>query len=175
MKTLAAVVALLIVSVSAKAAYFDSILSDPAHPKISASMLYKSKLSFDGAESDVAVVFHKADVHETIIPQRLLDAGVKPVSWTLLEIGGGGDRVQAFASIGPGVYVAQTLLGPLTEVLRDAGGNYAKAADLIVSPNGSGVRLGIHWKSNVLENGGLVQFNRMRFAPRYVVGYSYQF
>lgn len=159
----------------AHAAYFDTLFRDPTHPKIAVSSLFTPKFVFDGAESDVALVFHKADPNETIIPQRLLDAGVKPVSWTLLEAGAGGDRHTGFASVGPGIYVAGTLLGPLTALLEYAGGTYATVGKLLVSPDGGGLRLGIHWKANAVENGALVPFNHLRFAPRYVLGYSYQF
>lgn len=159
----------------ARAAYLKTFFQDPAHPKVSGSMLLTSRGDFDGGESDLALIFHKADPAETLMPQALLDLGIKPVSWTLLEGGAGGNTHTGFLSAGPGVYVAPTLLGPLTQALEAAGGNYAVLGHLLVSPDGSGLRLGVHWKANVINNGGLTRFNDLRFPPRYVFGYGYQF
>lgn len=174
-KILAALCLAAALAAPSRAAYFKTFLQDPAHPKVSASALYTSRGAFDGAESDLAVIFHKADPAETLLPQALLDLGVKPVSWTLLEAGAGGNTRTGFLSAGPGLYVGPTLLGPLAQALDAAGGNYAVFGRLLVAPDGSGVRLGLHWKANAVENGGLARFNELRFAPRYVVGYGFQF
>lgn len=175
LKRLIAGLLLAVAAIPARAAYLDTIVQDPTHPKMSASLLYTSKLDFDGGVTDVALVYHKADPKDSLWPQKLIDAGVPALSWTLLESGVGGNRQTAFLDFGPSVDVAPTLLSPLTNALSKAGGTYAKAALLIVSPDGNGVKLGFGWKGNVIQNGGLTRFDDLRFAPRFKVGYNYQF
>lgn len=155
--------------------YFDTIIKDPAHPKMSAQLLYTPQFDFDGGVTNVALVYHKADPTDTLWPRKLLDLGMPPISWTLLEVGLGGNRQTAFVHGGLAVDVAPTLLGPLTNALKAAGGTAAKIGSLIVAPNGSGVKLSVGWKTNVIQNGGLVRLHDLRLPPRYGFGYSYQF
>lgn len=155
--------------------YFETIAKDPAHPKVSASLLYTSKLEFDGGVTDVALVFHRADATDTLWPQKLLDLGAPPLSWTLLELGVGGNRQSAFLRGGLALDVAPTLLGPLRKVLAGVGGTAAAVGKLLVDENGSGVKLSVGWKTDVLHNGAPVRLNDLRFPPRYGVGYTYQF
>lgn len=159
----------------ARAAYFNTIVSDPAHPKISAKLLYTSKFALDGGLSDVALVYHKADPADCLWPKKLLDLGFPPVSWTLLEAGAGGNRETAFTHLGVSVNFAPTLLGPLINALDKIGGKAEALGMLLVSPDGSGLSLGLGWKANVVQNGGVVPFDHLRFPPRYSMGYVYQF
>lgn len=170
------IVALLFAAKSAKAApYFDNLARDPQHPKVSASALYTPRMQPDGAVSNVALVWHKADPADCLWPAALLNAGFPPISWTLLEVGGGGNTRSGFADFGAGVNVAPTLLGPLTAAMNRAGGNWKAAGSLISNPNGSGLKVGVDWKSSVVSNGGLLRFNQMRLNDRLSFGYAYQF
>ncbi len=176
MKSLIAAVALLLAAAPAKASpYFDTVFRDPAHPKISAALLYTPRFDFDGGVSDVAVIYHKGDPANTVWPKALLDMGIPPVSWSLLELGAGGNRQTGFVHFGTSVNVAPTLLGPLASGLKGLGGKAAVAGNLLVAPNGGGVKLSLGWKANAVEDGAIVRFNRLRFPPRYGVGYTYQF
>lgn len=168
------VLAILAVRVNA-GGYLEAIVSDPSHPKMSASLQYTSKLDFDGGVTDVALVYHRADPHDSLWPQKWIDAGVPAISWTLLECGAGGNTKTAFGECGASVDLAQTLLSPLSSALKTAGGKYAAFGSLLVSPNGGGVKLGVGWKSNLIENGGFARFDDMRFPPRYKFGYTYLF
>lgn len=157
------------------ARYFDTILSDPMHPAISATALFTSRLKADGGEAAVATVYHKGDPNDTFLPKAVLDLGVDPISWTLLELGGGANTQTAFGTVGTSVNVSPAVLGPLASYLRSKGGNYATAGDLIVAKDGSGVKLGAGWKATVIDNGAFLRFNQLRFPPRYGVGYCYKF
>ncbi len=155
--------------------YFETILKDPGHPKIGFGVLYTPAFLFDGAVTDVATIFHRGDPNDSLWPQQLLDLGFPPISWTLLELGGGGNRETGFVHGGASVNLAPTVLGPLTKALERAGGNAAKLGSLLEAPDGSGVRFGVGWKANVVRDGGLAPLNEMRFPPRYGIGYVYQF
>lgn len=171
------IIAALIIAaaVPSHAAYFDTLISDPSHPKISLQALYTSKLDFDGGVSDVAAVYHKADPSDCLWPKALLNAGFPPISWTLLELGAGGNRQTGFAHAGASINAAPTLLGPLVSGLKSVGGKAAAFGDLLVNPSGGGLKLSVGWKSNVIQNGGVLRFNELRFPPRYGIGYTYQF
>lgn len=157
------------------APYFTTIVGDPKHPKVSETVIYTSKVSFDGALTDVAIAYHKADPEDCLWPDFLLKKGMPPISWTLLEMGIGGNKQTAFIHAGASVNLAPTLLGPVVSGLKEIGGKAAKLGALLVSDDGSGLKLGIGWKSNIIEDGGLKRFDEMRFPPRYGIGYSYQF
>ena len=160
----------------AKAAYFETIFSDPLHPRISATLLYTPQFKPDGGVANVAIIHHRASSQDTIIPKMLLNLGMQPVSWTLLELGGGGNREKGFGTIGTSVDLAPTLLGPLASWLLKVGGKGAAVSQLLVSPDGTGgVKLSIAWKADALEHGTIMPLNHWRFPPRYGVGYCYQF
>lgn len=174
MKSLIAAL-LIAVSVPAKAANLDTIVTDYAHPKLSASLLYTPSGVFDGGVTDVALVYHKADKNDSLWPQKLMEAGIPALSWTLLECGAGGNSSSAFAECGASVDIAPTLLSPITGALSRAGGNYAVIGKLLVSPDGNGLKLGISWKGNLITNGSVTPFDRIAFSPRLKIGYNYQF
>lgn len=155
--------------------YFDTFFRDPSHPKISAQILYTSRFDFDGGVSDVALVYHKADPGDSLWPKTFLAAGIPPLSWTLLEVGGGGNTQTGFVHFGTSINVAPTVLGPAIAALHNAGGKAAAFGNLLVSPDGSGLKLSLGWKADVVENGGFRRFNELRFPPRYGIGYVYQF
>lgn len=155
--------------------YFETIVRDIAHPKVTASTLYTSRFDFDGGETKAALVWHKGDPNDTLWPQQLLDLGMPPLSWALLELGVGGNRESAFGRIGSSVDIAPTILSPLSSALKGAGGTAAVVGNLLVSPNGSGVNISFGWKANVIQNGGVARFNEWRFPPRFGFGYTYQF
>lgn len=155
--------------------YFETILKNIAHPKMSASLLYTAQGDFDGGVTDVALIYHKGDPTDTLWPQQLLDLGMPPVSWTLLELGFGGNRQSAFIRPGVAVDVAPTLLGPLKDALHGVGGLAGRFGSLLVAENGSGVKLSVGWKTNLIQNGSVQRFNDLRFPPRYGVGYTFAF
>lgn len=157
------------------ARYFDTLLSDPLHPAVSATVLYTSQARPDGGSLDVATIYHVGNPDDTFLPKFILDLGIKPISWTLLEIGGGGNIQTGFVKFGTSINVAPALLGPIATGLRKKGGNYATAANLLVSPDGAGVKLGLGWKTTVIDNGGFLPVNKLRYPPRYGVGYCYKF
>lgn len=159
----------------AKAAYLETIFKDPAHPYVSASVLYTPRFDFDGGMTDVAIVYHKADVNDSLWPKSWINAGVPALSWQLIELGIGGDRHTAFGSAGSSVDLAATLLGPLASVLKAQGGTYATASNLLVSPDGSGLKIGYGGKTVFLQNGGLVDFKDLRVVGRWKLGYVYRF
>ena len=172
---LALVVALILPSLALARPYFDTIFKDPKHPKISVAALFTSRAKFDGAVTNVALVYHKASESNTIIPKKLRDLGVQPISWTLIEAGAGGNSENAFVSGGLSLDLAPALIGPLAKLLARAGGRAEKFSKLIVSPNGTGVKLGMAWKTDFLKDGTFQRLNDLRFPPRYSLGYTFQF
>lgn len=152
--------------------YFDTIVRDPKHPKVSASILYTSKADFDGGETSIALVYHKGDPTDTLWPQKLLDLGMPPLSWSLLELGFGGNRDSAFIRPGFAVDVAPTLLGPLKDALHAVGGVAGRFGSLLVAEDGTGVKLSVGWKTNLIQNGGIQRFDDLRLPPRYGIGYT---
>lgn len=174
MKKLLAFVFIVLASRSFATPFVQTILSDPKHPKISATLLYTSKANFDGGVTDVALLYHNGNPSDPW-PTTLTDIGMAPPSFAIFEAGVGGNSQSGFVHGGTSLNVAPTLLGPAVNALKNAGGNYAKFGAILVSPNGGGLKLGLGWKTNVLENGGLVRFDQMRFPPRYGVGYAYVF
>jgi len=155
--------------------YFQTILKNLAHPKMSASLLYTSKGDFDGGVTDVALIYHKGDPTDTLWPQQLLDLGMPPVSWTLLEFGFGGNRQSAFVRPGISVDVAPTLLGPIKDALHGIGGIAGRFGSLLVAENGSGVKASVGWKADLIQNGSVQRFNDLRLPPRYGIGYTFAF
>jgi hypothetical protein len=170
----AAPAALPTVSGTASDPFLRTIVSDPTHPKLSARLLFTSKFVADGGVTDVALVYHKHDGLEPW-PAVLENAGIVCPSFTLLEVGAGGNAASAFVDAGLSVNIAPTLLTPLTSALKTAGGTAAVVGNLLVAPDGSGLSLGFGWKSNVIDNRALVRFDDLRFPPRYSVGYTWQF
>lgn len=166
---------LVALTIPANASYIDTIVSDPFHPKMSLSLMYTSKMESDGGVTDVALAFHKADPKDSLWPQKLIDAGVPALTWTLLECGVGGNRDSAFAECGASIDAAQTMLGPIASALKNAGGYYAVFGNMLVSSDGGGVKIGMGWKSNIIQRGGFEQLDHLRFPPRYKLGYMYQF
>ena len=155
--------------------YFQTLLKDPTHPKISVSAIYTPALVFDGMITDVAVVYHKADRNNTLWPQKALDMGLEPLSWTLLEIGFGGNSDSGFVSAGISVNAAPTLLGPLVKALSSIGGKAAAFGALIIDKDGNGVKLSLRWKADLIKTGGLTNLNDLSFPPRYGFGYTFAF
>lgn len=173
MKRALAVICLMTLAASSRAAYLQTIVQDPKHPQVGVDALYTLKGASDGGTVSVAVVYHKGDPSDTLIPKPLLDLGVKPVSWSPLELGGGGNRDHAFGTIGVSANFAPTLLGPLAQAL-DASGKSA-ISRLITSPDGSGLKLGFCWKASAIQDGTLMPLNRWAFAPRLTVGGVWKF
>lgn len=175
MKKFLAALLIFVPTLSFAQPYFNTLYSDPLHPKISATALFTSKADFDGTVGDVALVYHKANPEDSLWPRALLNAGFPPISWTLWEIGAGGDGHSSFVHTGASLDIAPTLLGPLVGLLHRAGDTASRFGDILANEDGSGLRIGLGWKGNVIENGDVLRFNRWRFAPRYGVGYSYVF
>ena len=157
-----------------RAAYFQPIWTTPSHPLTAVTFMYTSKGMFDGAVADFAVAPHKGDVNDSILPRRWLDAGLQPISWSLLDLGVGGNTQSAFLKVGPSIDLTQNLLGPISALLIKAGGNYATFGKLMTSPTGNGLKLGVAWKVNVWNNGGVPKFDQLSAPIRYCFGANYQ-
>jgi hypothetical protein len=176
-KTLAILALVVVSAVPSHAAYFEFIWQDPAHPQISGGSLFTPKMEYDGIGTDVAMMFHAADPNDTIIPQKLQDLGIKPISWCALCVGGGGNSKTGFATISASINVAPTLLGPVAKAVRQSKSPAAQiAADLIASGDGqSGLKIGVAWKSDVIVNGTVQPFDKWHFSPRFVFGETWRF
>lgn len=173
MKRALAVICLMTLAASSRAAYLQTIFQDPKHPQVGADALFTMKGASDGGSASVAVVYHPASMTDTLIPQRLLDLGVKPISWAPVEVGGGGNRDHAFGTLGASANFAPTLLGPLAQLL-DASGR-STVSKLILSPDGSGLKLGLCWKASAIQDGTILPVNRWVFSPRISVGGLWKF
>lgn len=151
--------------------FLRTIVSDPAHPKLSAKLLFTSKFAADGGVTDMALVYHKHDGLEPW-PTVLENAGIVCPSFTVVEAGVGGNANSAFVHAGLSLNVAPTVLGPLTDILKKSGGTAAVIGNLLVAPDGSGLSIGMGWKSNIIDKRALVRFDDLRFPPRYSIGYT---
>lgn len=155
--------------------YFNTVLKDPLHIPVSMQVLFTPQFGVDGGVTDAAMVWHKGSPDDSMWPQTLLNLGFPPVSWTLLELGAGGNTEDAFVHAGAGLNVAPTVLGPLTQALSAAGGTYAAFGKLLVAPDGTGLSLSAGWKANVIKNGVIPPLDQLTFPPRFGVGYIWVF
>jgi hypothetical protein len=124
--------------------------------------------------SELALVYHVGDLNETIIPQCLLDLGVKPVSYGL-NAGVGGSSGNFYIPLGPFVNLTPTILGPLLQVMDNSGNMTLVGLGKILSSDKGGVAFGPTWTAYPVVGGTIMPFNSWRWAPGYFCGALYKF
>lgn len=167
---------LLVLAAPARAAYFETFFQDPKHPVTSASAIWTAEFKSDGAVADLAVLFHRPDANDSLLFRACpacKDAGLRPIGWSLVEIGAGGNAENGFFTFGSSVDASPTVLGPLSDLLKRQGGKCALAGSLLYDDKGNGLKLSIRWKAEVISGGIVQPFDRWRFPPRYGIGYRY--
>ncbi len=179
-KTLVAV--LLLVAPAAHAfdgAYFQAVWEGDnyKHQPVSAGTLLSSRGGFDGLSARGGIAWHKADPANSLVPQFLRDAGVKPFSWTLLACGGAVGNGDASFSCGPGVNLSPTVLGPLAELLKQSRSSLAQGAAVLIegTPDGTGLNLGPTWSATPVANGAFKPINRWGSKLDWFLGAAYTF
>ncbi len=157
--------------------YFMTLVSNPAHPYVSLGSNFTTKGEFDGMTSQVALIWHKGDPNNTLIPDSLQNAGLKPFSWTLLACGAGYGNGTGVLTCGSSINVAPTLFGPLAQVLNATSNPVAKAIASFMAgaPNGSGLALGYTWHMEPVADGALKPFNQWGSHVDAFIGAGYSF
>ena len=157
--------------------YFTAIWENPSHPVASAGSLLTAKGGYDGVTTKIALVWHKADATNSIIPQDLQNIGVKPFSWTLLDCGAGYGNGTGKMDCGAGVNLAPTLLGPLAAPLKASSSPLAQAAGGIIGglPDGSGLNVGPTWAATPVQHGTLLPVNHWGSHLDFFFGGTYSF
>ncbi len=152
------------------------VWNDWAHAQVSAQLLYAParKMVFDGGSADLAVIYNPA-ILSSKWPKAFTSAGVPPPACAFLELGGGGDKQSGFVHVGASCNVAPVLVGYAVKGLTAAGGTYAGIGALILSPDGSGVKLSVGDKADVVANGGVEKLASIKGEVVVGVGYTYKF
>jgi len=144
--------------------YFDAIWrgDNIKHPVVSAGANITMKGAYDGVTTQTAIIWHRGDVNNTLLPDALLNVGVKPVSWTLLSCGAGYGKGTGMLTCGSSVNVAPTLLGPLAQILKATSNPAAIAAGTFIAgtPSGTGLALGYTWHMEPVQGGTVMPFDR---------------
>lgn len=158
-------------------AYFKTLLSNPSHPYVSLGSNFTTKGEFDGMTSQVALIWHKGDPTNTLIPDFALNAGIKPFSWTLVACGAGYGNGSGVLTCGSSINVAPTLFGPLAQALKLTSNPVANAVATFIAgaPNGSGLALGYTWHMEPVAQGALKPFNQWGSHVDAFVGAGYMF
>lgn len=158
-------------------AYFHTIIQNSSHPYVSAGSNFTTKGKFDGATTQVAMIWHKGDAKNTLIPQFALDAGAKPFSWTLVACGAGYGNGTGVLTCGSSINVAPTLFGPLSQLLNLTQNPIAKAIGtfLVGTPSGSGLALGYTWHMEPVRDSTLKPLNHWGSHADMFVGVGYEF
>lgn len=175
MKSLIA--AVLLLASPASAQYFNTIAQNPAHPYMSAGTNLTMKGAFDGVTTQVALIWHKGDPKDSMLPQALLDAGVQPISWSLLDCGAGYGNGAGVLTCGSAVNLAPTLLGPLAKALGHSSSAMAQGLATMIngSPAGTGLALGYTWHAEPIQSGTLLPFDRWGSHLDAFLGLAYGF
>ena len=131
------------------------------HPLVSATTLLTTKGAYDGESTQVALVWHKADPLNSLIPQALQNVGVAPFSWALLSCGAGYGNGTAKLTCGSAVNFAPTLLGPVAQLLGQSSNALAQAASVAIkgTPDGTGLSLGYVWSAAPVADGAVQPLN----------------
>lgn len=152
--------------------YIDSIFMHPASVPYSAGATFSSSFKANGGATMAGIAWHKADPHNTLMPQRLLDLGVKPVGWAL-NIGLGGNSGDYFVPMGLSANIMPTALGPGLKLMDESGNAVLRGISGLLSSKNGGVSFGPQWTAHPVENGTILPLNRWRFPPGWFLGASY--
>lgn len=158
----------------ARAAYLKTIFQDPTHPQVSAGLSFNSKLELDGGGTAVALVYHGADAADTLVPQALLDLGIRPISWAI-QAGVGGDRQNVTVPFGASVNLTPTVLGPALDALRRSFSPKLQTLSKILDSPAGGVAFGPQWTAKPVRDGRLLPLSSWRFPPGWFVGGLWKF
>lgn len=148
------------------------IWNDWAHAQTSAQVLYAPTrhMAFDGGVIDAAVIYNPA-IGSSKWPAPWTAAGVPPPACAFLEIGGGGDAHSGFVHAAASCNLAPMVVGWAAKGLERAGGGYAAFGNLLVAPDGSGLKISAGDKLNLVTNGGLTPAKDLK--GEFVVGLGY--
>ncbi len=157
--------------------YFTAIWENPKHPLTSAGSLLTAKGGYDGVSTKVALVWHKADPDDSLIPAALQNIGVKSFGWTLLDCGAGYGNGTGKLDCGTGINFAPTLLGPIAAPLKASTSKLAQAIGAIVGglPDGSGLNVGPTWAATPVQHGVLLPINHWGSHLDFFFGASFGF
>lgn len=158
-----------LIAAPARAGYLKTILQNPAHPHMSAGLSFNSKLDLDGGGTALALVYHDANPDDSLIPQALLDLGVRPISWAI-QAGVGGDRQNFTVPFGVSANLTPTVLGPAIDAMRRSDSPMARNLAKVLDSPAGGVAFGPQWTAKPVRDGVILPINVWRFPPGYFVG-----
>ncbi len=165
----------LLLPVSLDAAYFKTIVSDINHPQMSAGATFNSRFSPIGGIINYSIIYHPADADDSLIPGFLLRSGVRPISWSLLDVGVGGASGNFIAPVGASINLTPTVLGPLVDYLGKSESSIARGIGNIISGPNGGVAFGPKWVAYPVVDSVVVPVTQWRFPPGWFVGGMWTF
>jgi hypothetical protein len=168
-KLLLAALAAAALAVPSRAAYIGTIFQNPGDLHLSAGATFNSRFTFNGGNTQVALAYHDADPKDSLLPQRLLDLGVEPISYAL-SAGLGGTTGNFVVPFGLSANLTPTLLGPGLKALQSSGNKTAQGIASIISSPAGGVAFGPNWTARGMRDGTILPFNQWRFPPGWFVG-----
>lgn len=154
--------------------YLETIFTDPAHPQLSAGVTFNSKFTFTGGVTMVAPVYHRGDPDNSLIPKKLQDMGLKPISWGL-NIGVGGAEGNFVVPFGFSANLTPTVLGPALKAMRASGNSTAQGIASIIDSPAGGVAFGPAWTAYPMRDGVVRPLNEWSFPPGWFVGGLWKF
>jgi hypothetical protein len=168
--------AVLALAAPVQAAYFSTFFQEPTKPHISAGALFDSRLIARGAASNLSLIFHRANTDDSLIPKSWQEAGIKPIAWSLLDVGIGKQSGDFIIAVGASVNLSPTILGPVADKMKASGSLFLRGFGyLLDSSGGSGIAFGPKWMACPLHGDTFKPFNQWNFTPGWFLGASWQF
>jgi hypothetical protein len=159
-----------------QAAYFDSFFAHPSHPQVGARVLFDTKVVARGAMTDLALFYHRANDQDSIIPQSWRDAGIKPISWSLLDLGIGKQSGEFILAAGPSMNLSPAILGPICSRLKASENATLRAlGNVLDSSNGKGIAFGPKWYATPIRDTTVLPLNQWDFRPGFTLGATWAF
>lgn len=152
------------------------VWEDWAHAQVSAQLLYAPArgMAFDGGSVDAAVAYNPG-VFASKWPTSWTAKGVPAPACAFLELGGGGDKHSGFVHAGASCNAAPLVVGWAAKGLTAAGGGYATFGTLLLAPDGSGLKISVGVKANVVQDGGVESAKNVKGEAVVGFGYIYKF
>lgn len=143
--------------------YFQGIWegNNLTHPVVSAGTLLTTKGDYDGVTTQVALIWHKGDPKNSLVPESLQKFGLQPVSFTLLNCGAGYGNGTGNMLCGSSLNVGPTVMGPLGTLIKQVDNPLTKTIGSFLDGSSSGgVALGYVWNMTPVLDGAVQPFNR---------------
>lgn len=154
--------------------YIKTLLDDPLHPPLSAGVTFDARMKLNGGATMAAVVYHPADPENSLVPQRLLDLGVRPIGWAV-NLGLGGTPEEFVVPFGASANLTPTVLGPGLDLMKKSSSAVLKTVATAIDGPSGGIAFGPQWTTKLMRGGVILPLNEWRFPPGWFVGGLWKF